>query len=155
MRKRERVSDYFRPILRDRARTLRKEMTPAEVILWSRIKSDQLDGLRFRRQKVIGPYVTDFTCPSLNLVVEVDGDTHADPQQIRKDAERTDYFSGFGLRVARFTNAEVLTNIDGVLLELQRLARELRADPSPPPSPQSTGAREDGPRLNEAAGDEA
>jgi very-short-patch-repair endonuclease len=155
MRKRERVSEDFRPIMRERARELRSHMTPAEVLLWSRIKNDQLDGLRFRRQKVIGPYVADFTCPALSLVVEVDGDTHADPEQIRKDKERTAYFEEFGLRVVRFENSDVLKNIDGVLIELLRLSRELRTDPSPPPSPQGTGGREDVARLNDAVGDHA
>ena len=118
-------------------------MTTAEVLLWSRIKNEQLDGLRFRRQKVIGPYVADFTCPAVNLIVEVDGDTHADPEQIEKDGVRTEYFKAFGLRVLRFTNSDVLRNIDGVLIELLRVSRELRTCPSPPPSPLSTGARED------------
>jgi very-short-patch-repair endonuclease len=123
-------------------------MTPAEVLLWSRIKNEQLDGLRFRRQKVIGRYVADFTCPALKLVVEIDGDSHADPEQVRKDGERTGCFEKFGLSVLRFTNTDVLTNIDGVLIELLRVATALRDDgPSPPPSPQSTGAREEAVRL--------
>ncbi len=113
-------------------------------VVWSRIKNEKLDGLRFRRQKVIGPYVADFSCPSLNLVVEIDGDTHGNPEAIRKDKDRTEYFEEFGLRVVRFTKGK-LKNIEGVLVEILRLSRELRTDPSPPPSPQSTGAREAGP----------
>ena len=150
MQKRQRASDPFRSVLRGRARTMRQHLTPAETRLWSCIRNDQLDGLRFRRQRVIGPYVADFTCPALMLIVEVDGDSHTDPEQMRRDDERSEYFVRHGLHVLRFTNVEVLTNIDGVVAEVRRWAREQRDCPSPPPSPQRTGAREDlsqGPAL--------
>jgi very-short-patch-repair endonuclease len=141
------MPDDLRATLRQRARAMRREMTPAERKLWYAIRNDQIDGFRFRRQQPAGPYIADFLCAALSLVVEVDGDSHADPKQIQKDAERTAYLREHGLHVVRFTNVEVMTNLDGVLVELRRCmagraSREF--GPSPPPSPRGTGKREGG-----------
>jgi very-short-patch-repair endonuclease len=68
-----------------RARKLRRQMTEAEKLLWSRIRRDQIDGLPFRKQVPIGPYVTDFACLPIKLVIEVDGGQH-DAQKARDDA---------------------------------------------------------------------
>jgi very-short-patch-repair endonuclease len=121
MRDREHVDPSFRQVLRDRAREMRKHMSPAEVRLWSHLRGDRLGGLRFRRQHPIGPFVADFFCPGRNLVVEVDGDSHFTPEQQRYDADRTNYITGLGLREIRFTNVDVLTNIEGVLGEIARV----------------------------------
>ncbi|TLY25727.1 MAG: DUF559 domain-containing protein, partial [Nitrospirae bacterium] len=69
-------------------RRLRSEMTHAEMRLWARIRAKQFQGLKFRRQHGIGPYIVDFYCPEKSLVIEVDGDTHAEPSQIFKDERR-------------------------------------------------------------------
>jgi very-short-patch-repair endonuclease len=122
MRDREHVDPSFRQVLRDRAREMRTHMSLAEVRLWSHLRGDRLEGLRFRRQHPIGPYVADFFCPRRNLVVEVDGDSHFTPEQQRYDADRTNYFTELGLREIRFTNVDVLTNIEGVLGEIARVA---------------------------------
>ena len=131
MRYEPRVSEDFRPTLRERARTMRSHMTTAELKLWSRLRGDQLLGLRFRRQHVFGPFIVDFYCASRALIVEVDGDSHAD--QERYDEARTEYLNSRGLREVRFTNSDVLGNIDGVLSEIERLCTT--EVPSPPPSP--------------------
>jgi very-short-patch-repair endonuclease len=81
MRDRQGINTALRRLLRDRSREMRKEMSPAELELWSRIRGNQMCGLRFRRQHPIGIYIADFFCPCKNLVVEVDGDSHFEPEQ--------------------------------------------------------------------------
>ena len=93
------------------ARRLRKEMSPVERRLWSHLRNDQT-GFHFRRQQVVGQYVADFYCHRAGLAVEVDGDTH---QNADCDAERDRSFADKGIRVLRFTNLDVVRNIDGVL----------------------------------------
>jgi very-short-patch-repair endonuclease len=99
------------PRLGQFAAGMRKEPTPFEQALWARLRSSQLGGLKFRRQTVIGTVIVDFFCPSIGLVVEIDGDTH-DPVA---DARRDNGLNARGFSVLRFTNADVGGNIDGVL----------------------------------------
>jgi BirA family biotin operon repressor/biotin-[acetyl-CoA-carboxylase] ligase len=101
-----------------RARELRRAMTPAEKKLWQRIRDNQL-GAQFRKQHAVGPYVVDFFCAKAKLVVEVDGDTHADPKQAEYDAERTEWLNEQKhYRVIRFWNSEILRSIEGVLIQI-------------------------------------
>ena len=97
-----------------RARELRKDMTPAEKELWKNLRNRQLDGAQFRKQHAVGTYVLDFFCAKSKLVIEVDGDSHA--EQVEYDAERTRWLNEEKhYRVIRFTNREVFRNIEGVL----------------------------------------
>lgn len=93
-------------------------MTPAENKLWICIRSKQLQNIKFRRQHGIGPYIVDFYCPAKRLVVEVDGDVYAKEKQITKDQERENYLKELGLQIVRYTNNDILTNIDGVVEDL-------------------------------------
>ena len=96
----------------ERARELRKNMTAAEAKLWRECLR-HLD-VRVLRQRPIEHFIVDFYLPSLKLVVEVDGDSHFSDEGKARDAERTGILEGHGLRVVRFTNAEVLHNLEGV-----------------------------------------
>ncbi|MBI4675540.1 MAG: endonuclease domain-containing protein [Chloroflexi bacterium] len=109
-----------------RARELRRAMTPAEKKLWTHLRFEQLDGAHFRRQHAVGPYIVDFFCAKAKLVVEVDGDIHAEPEQAKYDAERTQWLNEQKeYRVIRFWNNEVLNSIEGVLDAIhQALMRE-------------------------------
>ena len=98
----------------DRARAMRREMTRAEVILWTRLKGKQLRGYQFNRQKKIGPYYADFACAAARLVVEVDGATHGSPEERAYDAARTAFMEREGWRVVRVWNGEVYENERGV-----------------------------------------
>ena len=109
-----------------RAKQLRQQPTEAETRLWHRLRRKQLDGLRFRRQSPIGPYIVDFFCPTARLIVELDGGQHADQQTY--DDRRTKWLQERGYRVLRFWNNDVMGNTDGVLAEIQRAAGK-----SPPP----------------------
>lgn len=104
-------------------RKLRSEMTPAENKLWIRLRSKQLQNLKFRRQHGIGPYIVDFYCPEKKLVIEVDGDVHAELEQKAKDQEREDYLKKLGLQIIRYRNNDILQNLECVLEDLfQRVA---------------------------------
>ncbi len=108
-----------RPRRLDRARTMRREPTRGEAMLWRALRTRQIDGLKFRRQAPIGPYIADFFCPSARLVVEIDGATHTDPAA---DAARDRWMRAQGLRVLRFWSDDVGGNLDGVLERIRQVA---------------------------------
>ena len=97
----------------ENARTLRREHTDAEGLLWSRLRDRQIENRKFRRQQPIGPYIADFACMSDKLVIELDGGGHA--QRQTRDRERDEYLGRNGYRVLRFWNTEVFENLSGVL----------------------------------------
>ncbi|MEH6791907.1 endonuclease domain-containing protein [Parasphingorhabdus sp.] len=105
--------------LTQRARTLRRDMTEAERVLWSRLRNRQLENVKFLKQFPIGSYVADFAARSLRLIIELDGGQHSEA----KDATRTRVIEEHGYRVIRFWNNEVMENIDGVL---EVMIREIR-----------------------------
>ena len=90
-------------------------MTDAEISLWSKLRRKQLYRLQFCRQKPIGNFIVDFYCPKVRLVIEVDGGQHYQEQGMARDAARDRYLSGLGLEVIRFSNRDVLYNLDGVM----------------------------------------
>ncbi len=109
-------SDGPPPVLdRDRARALRKPGTPAERMLWQRLRNRQLSGVKFRRQHSVIPYFGDFFSFEARLVIELDGSQHGEERERQADERRTEYLESQGCRVLRFLNKEVLDNIDGVL----------------------------------------
>ena len=108
---------------------LRKQMTPAERALWQRLRRNQLDGWHFRRQHPVGGFIVDFFCAKAKLVIEVDGPIHE--KQRAYDAERTQLLESLkDYRVIRFTNDEVLNDIDSVLAKI----REALPPSQPPPA---------------------
>jgi very-short-patch-repair endonuclease len=109
------------------ARRLRRNMTGAERRLWARLRDHQLGGWAFRRQHPIPPYVADFACIDVRVVVEVDGGQHAES---KSDQKRDDFLASQGWRVIRFWNNDVLANTEGVLMQL---LAALGPHPNPPP----------------------
>ncbi len=103
------------------ARTLRKHMTPAEDILWRRLRGSHFHGAKFRRQVPFDRYVADFYCHAAKLVVELDGKQH--DWVVDYDDGRTEVIENLGVRVLRFTNAEVCNDLESVL---NRIREELR-----------------------------
>jgi very-short-patch-repair endonuclease len=101
--------------LRSNARTLRKNSTDAERILWSELRGHRLNGSRFRRQVPIAGYIADFVCHDANLVIELDGGQHFADEAEKSDASRTVAIESRGFRVLRFSNHDVTTNRAGVL----------------------------------------
>ena len=98
-------------------KALRRQPTEPEVRLWSWLRNSQL-GVRFRRQHGIGPYIVDFYCAGAALVIEVDGDSHYPGDGSCPDADRDAYLNACGLRVLRFTNLDVMENVEGVVEEI-------------------------------------
>jgi len=93
-------------------------MTDAEKLLWSKISRKQINGHQFYRQKIIGNYIVDFYCHSAGLVVEIDRGQHYREETLVADEERDRQLTAFGLKVLRYSNEDVLTNIGGVLEEI-------------------------------------
>jgi very-short-patch-repair endonuclease len=110
------------------AREHRNAPTPAEDALWQAIRRRQIVGARFRRQHALGQVIADFCCPEHRLIIEVDGSSHDDRADY--DADRTDHLAGYGYHVLRFTNDEILTNLDSVLSEIALTLRD--RTPLPP-----------------------
>jgi very-short-patch-repair endonuclease len=114
----------YNPRLKSRARSLRANLTDAEQRLWARLRRKQILGLQFYRQKPIGNYIADFYAPSARLVVEVDGSQHFEPSQAEHDRQRADYLKQMGLRVLRYTDRQVLLELDSVAEEIFRAVEE-------------------------------
>jgi very-short-patch-repair endonuclease len=89
-------------------------MTRAETLLWRHLKAHRLARLSFRRQTPIGDYIADFVAHSCKLIVEVDGESHDFEERLRHDARRDQWFASRGYRVLRFTNDDVMRNLEGV-----------------------------------------
>lgn len=100
---------------RQAARDLRKRLTPPEARLWFALKGEKLEGVKFRRQHPIGPYVLDFDCARARLAVEVDGEGHDHPDQIAADRRRTAWLEAQGAAVIRFTAEAVRVSLEEVL----------------------------------------
>ena len=96
------------------AKILRKNMTEQEKILWHVLRNKQFYGLKFRRQVPIGDYVADFVCEIHNLIIEIDGGQHNEPENIEKDEQRTEFLISKGYKVLRFWNNDVDNNLEGV-----------------------------------------
>ena len=109
---------------RDRAKQLRRTMTRAETLLWRHLKADRLAGLNFRRQAPIGTYIADFVAHSCKLIVEVDGESHDFEERIRRDERRDAWLASRGYRVLRFTNDDVMKNLEGVALAILQAAEQ-------------------------------
>ena len=106
--------------------------TPAEKKVWDRVRNQQL-GFKIRRQHPIGHLITDFYCAPTKLVIEIDGDTHAEPDQAAYDATRTAWLEAQGCRVIRFQNNDVHHNLESVLdairVASEQFLRHSRGDP--------------------------
>ena len=102
------------PANRRFAKSMRQEMTKPEFRLWLRLRKPGLQGLRFRKQSPIGPWIVDFFCPERKLIVEVDVDQHGFPDGEERVAQRDAWLRGQRYRVLRFWNHDVLTNLEGV-----------------------------------------
>jgi very-short-patch-repair endonuclease len=118
-----------------RARALRREMTEAERRIWQILRSEQMNGYKFRRQVPIGHYIADFVCHQARLVVEIDGGQH--DASLPREIERHAFLQKEGYRLLRFWNNELLENLEGVYatiaeaLGLTSAGQTTRDAPSP------------------------
>ncbi len=108
----------------ERARALRRRLSPPEARLWVRLRRRQLRGLKFRRQHPIGPYIVDFYCATARLAVEVDGQGHEHPDRIAHDRRRTAWLREQNIRVMRLAAESVRVHLDEVLEFIAQTAME-------------------------------
>ena len=137
------------------ARSLRRRETNSEEKLWLALRNRKLDGWKFRRQVPRGPYIVDFLCADASLVIEIDGIQHDESGNRIRDERRSAYLRTGGLRVLRFSNSDVLENLEGVLDEIYvalgktsapQPVRTRREDPtSAAPMRAETGAKDSAP----------
>ena len=128
------------PRQRNRAKQLRQAMTRAETLLWRHLKADRIDGLGFRRQVPIRNYIADFICMSAKIVVELDGDSHDFEERQNADQTRDAFFVSEGFHVLRFTNEQVMSNLEGVVETIRQVAaNRLRGLPLSPALPHKGG----------------
>lgn len=111
------------------AKELRKNETGAEKILWSKLNRNQVLGLQFRRQHPINMFIADFFCPKIKLVIEVDGNIHEIPEIKEHDNGRSDLFNDHGITVIRFTNEQILHEMDSIINEIENTAKSLLSTP--------------------------
>ncbi len=110
------------PRLGEFAQQMRRAPTAAERTLWRALSASRLDGLKFRRQSVLGTVIADFYCPAAALIVEIDGNTH----DVDRDARRDAALAARGMLTVRFSNAEVAENLAGVLATIVAAAAPRR-----------------------------
>ncbi len=108
-------------LLKDRRKDLRIRSTDVERLLWQKLRGRQVCDLKFFRQFSIGPYILDFYCPKAKLAIELDGNQHATEEGIAYDQERAIFLESKDIKVIRFWNNEVLTNIEGVAAKIKRI----------------------------------
>lgn len=125
------TSTRVKPEMREKARTLRKRLTKAEVLLWLELRTLKSVGLRFRKQAPIGPYVADFVCHSACLVVEIDGDHHETARGRAHDRTRDAYLGSLGYAVMRLDEPDVAANPWHIAQEIGQVALR-RNDPTRP-----------------------
>ncbi|MDO4194873.1 MAG: endonuclease domain-containing protein [Prevotellaceae bacterium] len=110
-------------LLKDHSRENRRCSTPAEDMLWQRIRARQL-GYKFRRQHVLLDYIADFFCQEKMLIIEVDGGYHNVTEQQSLDEERTARLATMGYRVVRFTNEEIIEGLEAIIIKLKEILDE-------------------------------
>jgi very-short-patch-repair endonuclease len=110
---------FYNPKLKELARQLRNRSTKAEIKLWNFLKRRQLMGYDFHRQKPVDNYIVDFFCNKFRLAIELDGYTHGFEEVFEKDEVKAQKLRALGITVLRFTDDDVINNIDNVLRSIQ------------------------------------
>ena len=126
MEERKDTQQYNRPEQKDLRRDLRKGGEAPEAVMWTLLKNRQLDGMRFRRQFGVGPYVLDFYCPEIKLGVELDGAPHFTFIGGMYDEEREKYIASQGITTLRYENKDIFKNPDGVIEEIENTIKKIK-----------------------------
>ena len=111
---------YNNASTRDKRKNLRRNQTEAEKVLWLKLRSKTFFDCKFFRQYGIGEYIADFCCPQYRLVIELDGGQHYSDAGSEYDKLRENYMSSIGIKTIRFSNLDILQNIDGVLAQIEK-----------------------------------
>ena len=124
----------YNPKLKELARELRRNATKSEVRLWQKLKRDQMHGFDFHRQKPIDEYIVDFFCNRLRLAIEVDGYSHEILEVWERDVKKNNRLNELGIQVLRFSDAQVLKDMDNVLQAIKEYIFQFEAKGNTPPS---------------------
>lgn len=114
------TADVFR-----KAKQLRRDETEAEKSLWNKLNKNQIQGLQFRRQHPINIFIADLYCPKIKLVIEVDGSIHDIPENEAYDIGRSDILNDYGITVIRFTNNQIIDDINGTINKIELKVKQL------------------------------
>ena len=120
------MNKKMNPQLLQFAKAMRHVATDAENLLWQRFRAKRFMELKFRRQQVIEPYIVDFYCHEIGLVIELDGGQHNTEDDRAYDVERTQFLETLGLTVVQYWNSDVLGRVDVVLEDLWQVCSELK-----------------------------
>jgi len=123
---------YNEKYLKETRRALRRNQTESERRLWMFLRHRRFHGMKFFRQYSIGPYILDFYCPRLRLAIEIDGSHHNEDPVMKRNIERTAFLSALGIRVVRFSNSEVIDEMERVLFSLVEAVDDMRTPPASP-----------------------
>ncbi|MDO9574057.1 MAG: DUF559 domain-containing protein [Candidatus Contubernalis sp.] len=107
----------YNPKLKEKARELRKAGNLSEVLLWDKLKKGQMLGFDFTRQQIIGDYIVDYHCPKLNLVIEIDGESHDFKGEY--DEKRDEFLKSLGLEVLHFKDMDVKKSLDNIVEQIE------------------------------------
>ena len=105
----------------EQRRRLRREMTKAELAFWEGVRAGKIEDVKFRRQYGVGPYIIDFFIPSQNIAIEVDGSIHNLPRVQENDRNKDAFLKNNGIKVIRFSNEQVLNELDTIIEELKTI----------------------------------
>jgi len=130
--RRGKITMKIDPQLLEFAKSMRHTATDAEYLMWQVLRAKHFINLKFRRQHVIQPYIVNFYCHEIGLVIELDGSQHGMDDAIEYDAERTKFLEALGLTVMRYWNFDVLGQTDVVLEDLWNVCFELKSKSTSP-----------------------
>ncbi len=114
--------------LKEQRNVLRKNLTPAEAVLWNNLKNKKFQNRKFRRQHSILNYIVDFYCAEEQLIIELDGKPHFEPGGSERDYERDIKLTALGFKVVRFENYLVMQNLEGVLAKIASYFKQAATD---------------------------
>ena len=117
----------YKKKLKPLSQNLRKQGVESEVKMWAYLKKNQVQDIRFYRQRPIGPYIVDFLCSKLKLVIEIDGFTH--DEKVKYDEKRQDYLEKEGYCVLRFLDRDVFRNLEGIFEVIHQYVKDLKENP--------------------------
>jgi 5-methyltetrahydrofolate--homocysteine methyltransferase len=125
----ETASPALYNLLKEKAKDMRDKPTDAEKMLWNALSNKGLEGLKFRRQHIIGEYIVDFVCLEKRLIIEVDGSIHNEPKQIDHDKTRTEWLESKGFKIVRYTNKQILNDFSNSIDHIKKHINEAYVAP--------------------------
>ena len=114
------------PKIQNFAKENRQKLTKAETIIWKHIKGANIEGVKFRRQHPIPPFIVDFAAIEIGLIIEIDGATHISDEELQNDKSREDYLKTKGFEIIRIRNLDIYNNLGGILEFLGKRVWELK-----------------------------